>query len=126
MIELTPVAFDISRGHSKSKRKLASSIFCEINHKLRPGPIRAQYPGSGPMGGQEELGPGGGAKPVLDTIAPSPALNSVSVSDNTPTKRFFCTIEFFLSLTLSHLNMPKDNDKFSALIIIGHRTAKQF
>ena len=78
MIELTPVAFDISRSHSRSKRNLAGSIFCQINHKLRTGPIRAQYPGSGPMGGQEEQGTGGG-----DTIAPSPALSSVSISNIT-------------------------------------------
>ena len=76
MIELTPVAFDISRSHSKSKRNLASSIFCQINHKLKAGPMRAQYPVSGPMA--MEITEGGAS---LDNIAPSPALNTVSVSD---------------------------------------------
>ena len=76
MIELTPVAFDISRSHSKSKRNLASSIFCQINHKLKAGPIRAQYPVSGPMA--MEITEGGAS---LDNIAPSPAINTVSVSD---------------------------------------------
>lgn len=82
MIELTPVAFDISRTHSKSKRNLASSIFCQINHKLKAGPMRAQYPVSGPMEierREEEQITGGGAS--LDNIAPSPALNSVSVTE---------------------------------------------
>ena len=88
MIELTPVAFDISRSHSKSKKNLASSIFCQINHKLKAGPMRAQYPvsgpmraqypGSGPMEGPEDQVTGGGAS--LDNIAPSQTLNSVSVS----------------------------------------------
>ena len=78
MIELTPVAFDISRSHSKSKRNLASSIFCQINHKLKAGPMRAQYPVSGPMESSEDQVTEGGAS--LDNIAPSQTLNSVSVS----------------------------------------------
>ena len=81
MIELTPVAIDISKSHPKAKRNLASSIFCQINHKLKAGPIRAQLPATGPMGGQD-----GGARraerpAILDNTVTSAAPNSVSVSD---------------------------------------------
>ena len=89
MIELTPVAFDISRSHSKSKRNLASSIFCQINHKLKAGPMRAQYPVSGPMameGPEEQITEGGAS---LDNIASSPALNTVSVSEWEGLIRYF-------------------------------------
>ena len=80
MIELTPVALDIS-NHPKSKRHLASSIFCQLNHKLKAGPLRAQQcPGD-----QEQTSDGGARRgerlAILDNTISSAAPNSVSVSD---------------------------------------------
>ena len=83
MIELTPVALDIS-NHPKSKRHLASSIFCQLNHKLKAGPLRAQQcPGD-----QGQTSNGGARRgerlerlAILDNTISSAAPNSVSVSD---------------------------------------------
>ena len=73
MIELTPVALDISI-HPKSKRHLASSIFCQLNHKLKAGPVRAQEQTSDGGARRERLA-------ILDNNISSAAPNSVSVSD---------------------------------------------